>query len=643
MEKEFLEVFRNLELKGELRALLEEVVVTKVAINQRKDHIRIYIRSRQWIHKKYIYTLENTIAAQCFPGVPMKVKILEKFDLSSQYTPELFLDAYRSSMALELKHYSILVFNMFRNAVITFPETDTMHMVLQSNVLAKSKENELIQYIEKVFCERCAFSLKVEAEYQEAKESKVRKNSEIQLQQEAAHIIEMSSFGKHEGEEEFQAAGEDQDQEQKAAEKKTETKEKDGKTEKKKKEEKGTKFGKSFKGDKGRARGDRSFGDFKRSVKRSDNPDVLYGRDFEDEVIPLESIQTEMGEVCVRGQVMTLETREIRNEKTIIIFSITDFSDSITVKIFARNDQVQEILEGVKVKAFIKLKGVTTIDRYDSELTIGSVVGIKKIPSFENSRMDNSPEKRVELHCHTKMSDMDGVSDAKSIIKRAYEWGHKAIAITDHGVVQAFPEANHCFDAWGGVVPQDSDFKVIYGMEAYLVDDLKGIVDNSQGQSLHGTYVVFDIETTGFSAMKDKIIEIGAVRVEDGKITDRFSQFVNPQIPIPFRIQQLTSINDSMVQDAPTIDKVLPEFEQFCQGAVMVAHNAGFDMSFIKKNYEDLGIDREDTIVDTVGMARFLLPQLNRFKLDTVAKAVGVSLENHHRAVDDAGCTARSL
>ena len=640
MEKEFLEVFRNLELKGELRALLEEVVVTKVAINQRKDHIRIYIRSRQWIHKKYIYTLENTIAAQCFPGVPMKVKILEKFDLSSQYTPELFLDAYRSSMALELKHYSILVFNMFRNAVITFPETDTMHMVLQSNVLAKSKENELIQYIEKVFCERCAFSLKVEAEYQEAKESKVRKNSEIQLQQEAAHIIEMSSFGKHEGEEEFQAAGEEQDQEQKAAEKKTETKEKNGKTEKKTKEEKGTKFGKSFKGDKGRARGDRSFGDFKRSVKRSDNPDVLYGRDFEDEVIPLESIQTEMGEVCVRGQVMTLETREIRNEKTIIIFSITDFSDSITVKIFARNDQVQEILEGVKVKAFIKLKGVTTIDRYDSELTIGSVVGIKKIPSFENSRMDNSPEKRVELHCHTKMSDMDGVSDAKSIIKRAYEWGHKAIAITDHGVVQAFPEANHCFDAWGGVVPQDSDFKVIYGMEAYLVDDLKGIVDNSQGQSLHGTYVVFDIETTGFSAMKDKIIEIGAVRVEDGKITDRFSQFVNPQIPIPFRIQQLTSINDSMVQDAPTIDKVLPEFEQFCQGAVMVAHNAGFDMSFIKKNYEDLGIDREDTIVDTVGMARFLLPQLNRFKLDTVAKAVGVSLENHHRAVDDAECTA---
>ena len=577
----------------------------------------------------------------------MTVKILERFSLSSQYTPELFLDAYRSSMALELKHYSILVFNMFRNAVITFPREDTMHMVLVSNVLARSKEEELIHYIEKVFCERCEFSLKVETEYRETGESKTRRNSDIQLQQEAAHIVEMSSFGK--GKEENPELDEGMAEQEKSREKTEGAAGKkggkktsgEGKASSKASENKEKKEGfKSGKAEKGRAKGDRSFSDFRRSVKRSDNPDVLYGRDFEDEAIPLESIQSEMGEVCVRGQIMTLEKREIRNEKTIIIFSITDFSDSITVKMFARNDQVEEITQGVKEKAFVKLKGVTTIDRYDSELTIGSVVGIKKIPSFENGRSDNSPEKRVELHCHTKMSDMDGVSDAKALIKRAYEWGHKAIAITDHGVVQAFPEANHCFDAWGGVVPQDADFKVIYGMEAYLVDDLKGIVQNSKGQTLRQTYVVFDIETTGFSAMKDKIIEIGAVRVEEGKITGRFSEFVNPRIPIPFRIQQLTSINDSMVAEAPPIEEILPKFEEFCRGAVMVAHNAEFDMSFIKKNYEDLGIEREDTILDTVGMARFLLPQLNRFKLDTVAKAVGVSLEHHHRAVDDAACTA---
>ena len=621
MEKEFLDVFRNLELNGELKALLEEVVVTKVSVNQRKDHIRVYIRSRQWIHKKYIYALERAIASQCFRGVPMEVKVLEKFTLSSQYTPQLFFEAYQSSMGLELKNYSILVFNMFRNAVITFPETNTMHMLLQSTVLARSKEEELIHYMEKVFCERCEFSLKVEAEYQEAKESRFRKNSDIRIAQEAAHIIEMSTLGK--GKEEAENTAEERKEEVKNTEKKS-----------------AKQVGSEEKTPRTKGKNEKFSSDFRRSVKRSDNPDVLYGRDFEDEALPLETVQTEMGEVCIRGQIMSLEKREIRNEKTIIIFSITDFTDSITVKMFARNDQVEEITEGVKEKAFVKLKGITTIDRFDSELTIGSVVGIKKIASFGTVRSDNYPQKRVELHCHTKMSDMDGVSDAKSIIKRAYEWGHKAIAITDHGVVQAFPEANHCFDAWGGVVPQDSDFKVIYGVEAYLVDDLKGIVQKSQGQSLDAPYVVFDIETTGFSAMKDKIIEIGAVKVVNGNITERFSEFVNPEIPIPFRIEQLTSINDSMVAEAPTIDVILPRFEEFCRGCVMVAHNAEFDMSFIKKNYEDLGIEREDTIVDTVGMARFLLPQLNRFKLDTVAKAVGVSLEHHHRAVDDAACTA---
>ena len=294
----------------------------------------------------------------------------------------------------------------------------------------------------------------------------------------------------------------------------------------------------------------------------------------------------------------------------------------------------------MKEKAFIKLKGITTIDRYDSELTIGSVVGIKKIPSFQNSRFDNAPQKRVELHCHTKMSDMDGVSDAKALIKRAYEWGRKALPLQIMVWFSPSRKPTIVLMTWGDGDAQDSDFKVIYGVEAYLVDDLKGIVQNSKGQSLQGAFVVFDIETTGFSAMKDKIIEIGAVKVVDGKITERFSEFVNPQIPIPFRIEQLTSINDNMVKDAPTIDVILPKFEEFCRGCVMVAHNAEFDMSFIQKNYEDLGIEREDTSVDTVGMARFLLPQLNRFKLDTVAKAVGVSLEHHHRAVDDAACTA---
>ena len=235
---------------------------------------------------------------------------------------------------------------------------------------------------------------------------------------------------------------------------------------------------------------------------------------------------------------ISFDTREIRNEKTIVMCAVTDFTDTIMVKMFVRNDQLADVLAEIKMGAFLKIKGVTNIDKFDGELVISSVFGIKKISDFTESRKDNAVEKRVELHCHTKMSDMDGVSEVKDLVKRAHDWGHKAIAITDHGVVQAFPDANHYIET----LDKDDPFKVIYGVEGYLVDDLQDVAVNEKGQSLKGTYVVFDLETTGFSSAKDKIIEIGAVKVENGEITDKYSTFVNPKIPIPFRITQLTSI-----------------------------------------------------------------------------------------------------
>ena len=334
------------------------------------------------------------------------------------------------------------------------------------------------------------------------------------------------------------------------------------------------------------------------------------------------------------------------------MFDVTDFTDTMTIKMFARNDQVKEITAEMKAGAFVKLKGVTMIDRFDNELTIGSIAGIKKIPDFTTSRSDTSVQKRVELHCHTKMSDMDGVSEAKDIVKRAYKWGHPAIAITDHGVVQSFPDANHVWeDLWkaekakrieaGDQSPDKQDFfKVIYGMEAYLVDDLKEIVTGDEGQDLNADFVVFDIETTGFSPVNNKIIEIGAVKIRQGEITDRFSVFVNPGVPIPFEIEKLTSINDSMVMDAPPIEVILPQFLDFCQDAVLVAHNANFDMSFIMENAKRQGISRKFTFVDTLGIARVLLTHQAKHTLDAVAKTLSISLENHHRAVDDAECTA---
>ncbi|MCI6887542.1 MAG: PolC-type DNA polymerase III, partial [Lachnospiraceae bacterium] len=258
---------------------------------------------------------------------------------------------------------------------------------------------------------------------------------------------------------------------------------------------------------------------------------------------------------------------------------------------------------------------------------------IKKAEDFTTKRMDNSPLKRVELHCHTKMSDMDGVSEVKDIVKRAKAWGMPAVAVTDHGCVQAFPDASHALD-------KGDSFKVIYGVEGYLVDDRKELVQNSRGQSFADSYVVFDIETTGFSPEKDRIIEIGAVKVVNGAIVDKFSTFVNPDVPIPFEIEQLTGINDNMVLPAPKIDVILPQFLEFCGGCSLVAHNASFDVSFIAHNAGLLNLTFDPTVLDTVALARHLLPNLNRFKLDTVAKALDISLENHHRAVDDAGCTA---
>ena len=377
--------------------------------------------------------------------------------------------------------------------------------------------------------------------------------------------------------------------------------------------------------------------------KKSNNPDVLYGREFDGEFIPIKDITEESGNVMIRGQVIFCETREIRNERTIILFSVTDFTDTISTKIFVKNENLPEILEIIKEGIFIKLSGMIMLDTYTKEISIATIYGIMKGSDFRVKRVDTSVEKRVELHCHTKMSDMDGVSEAKDILAQAIKWGHKALAITDHGNVQGFTEALHGMDKILGDYKKKGekvDFKVIYGVEAYLVDDIKTIVTDSKAQSLDDTYVVFDIETTGFSAAYDKIIEIGAVKVINGKIDSKFSEFINPLIPIPFRIEQLTGINDSMVMGAETIDKVLPKFLEFCGGCVMVAHNADFDMSFICKNAADLGCDYKPTTLDTVSLARQLLPTLNKYKLDAVAKALNISLEHHHRAVDDAGCTA---
>ena len=365
----------------------------------------------------------------------------------------------------------------------------------------------------------------------------------------------------------------------------------------------------------------------------ADDPDVFYGKNCEGDIIEIKEIITEMGEVVVRGELIKLDTREIHSEKTILILALTDYTDTIMIKIFVPNAILPDILDHLKCGKFYKIKGNAILDKYDHEVSISPIIGMKEIPDFRIKRKDLSLEKRVELHLHTVMSESDSVVGIKDIIKLAKSWGHKAMAITDHGVVQAFPVAAHCLD-------KDDDFKLLYGVEGYFVDDLKTVVVNSKNQSLQGDYVVFDIETTGFSPVKNKIIEIGAVKVKNGVITDHFSHFVNPQEPIPPNIESLTGITDRMVMEEPTIDVILPEFLKFCEDSVLVAHNADFDVSFIREKSAELGLPFDATYIDTVLLSRFLITGISKYTLDSVAKYMGVKLTDHHRAVNDAQATA---
>lgn len=600
----FFEAFEELHVGEELHRLFEEAEVERVVASRSHHLIKIHIKHRRLLSYRNIKTMEYQMKKQLFLGTPESVALIPAFTLSESYTPEKLMPMYLDSMIEELKEESILEANILRSAEWHF-EGDVLHLTCEDNSVIKQKTQELKEKLLYIFNDRCGFSISVVYDYYEPEKKEEEEPvfyTPGRLMQERGELARERLKGNtaSSGAGNFEnTAGEASD-------------------------DKKTFEPKKVSGEKPA---------YKRSFRKlPEDPDIFYGRPFDGETTPIRDIQDEVGEVVIQGKVTFVEARELRNEKTLLIFNVTDFTDTIAGKLFLKNEQTAEVTEKLTKGAFIRLKGMALLDRYDHEVGISSIVGIKTISDFTSVRMDNSTEKRVELHAHTLMSDMDAVVDVKTMIKRAKAWGHKAIAITDHGVVQAFTDASHSLD-------KGDDFKIIYGCEAYLVDDLKNIVENDRGQSLDAPCVVFDIETTGFGPVKDAIIEIGAVKVVDGQITEKYSTFVNPDRPIPFEIEQLTGISDEMVLPYPMIDKILPEFLAFCEGCVLVAHNAGFDVSFITQKAKMLGISTDFTVVDTVGMARALLPDLNKFKLNVVAKALDISLENHHRAVDDAGAT----
>ena len=649
-----MEVFPTLHLEGDCKVYMEDVRVDRVVTTRARDLLKVYISCDNIIEKEYIYKVEKELHKQLFSALEggkegPEVKLYETFHLSAQYDAPAVFGAYKNSMLLELKEYSPMLHSMLKSAELSFEADDKVVLTMEDIPLYHQKSGELLQILDKIVCERCGVRAFFEVAYEEPKESKYREEDDIKIARRIAEIagnraaISQTSDSEYvdmsgvDGNEFEHAASPVQGADAKIAEQpQKQPVQKAEPVQPPKKE---------FKKE-----GKKDFKSFRRQGRRSDNPDVLYGYDVEGEIVPMDQILDEMGEITIRGKVLSVEEREIRNEKTIVSFFITDFTDTMKCKMFCPNEELPNIREGVKKGAFLLVRGLCAMDSFDKDLTI-SIKSLQKTKDFTVTRMDHSAKKRVELHCHTKMSDMDGVSDVIDIVKRAYKWGHPAIAITDHGVVQALADVFHTWqDLYKGAkaeaekegkqLDRQDFFKVICGCEIYLVDDLKNIVVNPKGQSLMDSFVVFDIETTGFSSVTNHIIEIGAVKVENGKIVDRFSTYVNPQEPIPYRITKLTTITDADVMDAPTIDQVLPEFFAFCEGCVLVAHNASFDIGFIKENARKLELPYAYTHVDTLAMARVLLPQLAKFTLDHVAKTVGVSLENHHRAVDDAEATA---
>lgn len=585
--KKFLNILPDLKLSHEMTELFETVECEKVAASRDHSRIKIYIHSDRLIAHKAIRETERAIRSQMFKD-QVDVCLVEKYHLSRQYTPARLLEAYTGSLIDELEEEGELSANLFRKAEKTFLEPFILELKVEENCIAQVKMEKLKHKLEHIFSERFDMPLGIVLGWLPKKKSKYAVYADSAMKEEIAQIVQTYEQAK---EDQKEVEKQEVQQREKPAFKKNYVKQ-----------------------------------------RLPEDKDIFYGRNFEGEETEIHEIIDEMGEVVVRGKIIQLETREIRNEKTIVMFAVTDFTDTIKAKVFTKNERLPELLDKLKEGAFIKMKAVAMMDQFEHDIALGSVSGIKTIPDFTEKRMDHSPVKRVELHCHTTMSDMDGVTDVKKLLKTAMGWGHQAMAITDHGVVQAFPDANHCVEG--------KDFKVIYGMEGYLVDDIKNIVTDSRGQSLDSTFVVFDIETTGFSAVNDRIIEIGAVKVENGMITEKFSEFVNPERPIPFEIEKLTSINDRMVEDAPNISVILPKFMDFCGGSVLVAHNADFDTGFIRHNCEVLGLPYDYTYVDTLGIARSFLEGLKNYKLDTVVEAMGCTLANHHRAVDDAGATA---
>lgn len=582
MTKKLPEVFRGIALTGQIKGLFDECDVTSVYMNKEQTKLFVQLSLKDIVHPQMLEVLAEKIKA-FVDEEHLKVIIEERYDLTYDLAFSQLFEFYKPCLLHLIKRES-----PFAAAKISAiePEVTEQGLVYQFDRFDYNylKKYTIDHYITHVFQSKFGQNIQVTFREKEGREDIVEAFKATRKKEEAKLMdtLNLSAAAIAEKPKEIVAQ----------------------------KPEKG----------------------------RKSLPDNLAigRRGIGGIVTKIKELNGDFDSIIIEGFVLTRDMRITKSEKVLLIFDVTDYTDAITCKAFLKQEQYEEQCKPKMGKTmFVRIEGRVQFDTFSNELGI-MINAMEIIDDFRTKKKDTSEMKRVELHCHTQMSDMDGMASAKSLVKRAKGWGHPAIAITDHGVAQAFPEAFHAID-------HDDPFKIIYGVEAYIVDDLKAIVRNPKGQNLQSEYVVFDLETTGFYAGRDKITEIGAVKIVGGEVVDRYGTFINPERSIPLKVQQLTKIDMTMVKDAPTIEEELKNFLDFCGDSILVAHNADFDMGFIEHFAKAQNIAIKNTILDTLELARVFLPKMGSYKLGSLAKHFKVPLINAHRAVDDAEATAHVL
>lgn len=585
------EVFKSLFGVGEFPQNISNGVITKLNIASEARSVTLWVNFDGLVERNMLFDAESKIAKA------LKVYTVK---INPHFKSELFSTEYFPQLYLAIKHEIPSINGTLNNAEVTFENNELIINLLNGgkNLLdAKGFDKALVRHIAEEFdlhiSVRYTGVFEVEAESSEYLDA--IKSAEVQMHRE--NMAKAADFYREE-EENVQ-----QIRESHAEEIADEIEIREGK------------FATP------------------QIIQSSIRP--LYGRSIRGKMIPISAIAGDSGRVVIWGDVFDLEKRVTKSgDKNIFTIDITDYTGSTTVKVFNTIKDSASV-DTIKKGDTIAVMGDVEYDKYAGEL----VVNARSIGTAQKVKVtDKAEKKRVELHLHTNMSQMDAVTSAGDLVNRAYKWGHKAVAITDHGVAQAFPDAMKAADK---INKDEEKIKVIYGVEAYFMDDLVESVKGEADTSFDGTFICFDIETTGLSASRDKITEIGAVKVVNGAIVDTFSTFANPEMPIPQKITQLTCITDSMVKDAPSQSEAVSAFLEFAGDNVLVAHNAPFDTSFIRKACEDMGREYNYTSIDTVAISRAILTDIKNCKLDTVAKYLRLGEFNHHRATDDAEILAR--